>query len=89
MFNVRWEGTSLEELATVWVQADSAARQAITAATHTIDQQLRNNPDKQGESRGDEERVLFVPPLGVTFEVDSAQHIVSIYHIWVFQKRDR
>lgn len=89
MFQIRWEESALEELTSAWLKGDSTWRQAITEATHSIDQLLRSNPHQQGESRDNAERVLFVPPLGVNFEVDSQRRIVSIYHVWIFRKRDR
>jgi WD40 repeat protein len=62
MFRVEWLQSALDELATIWTQADSAERQAITRATHLIDQQLQQDPDNQGESRPKGRRVLFAPP---------------------------
>src|SRR4051812_32671572 len=46
-------------------------RQAITAAAHQIDQGLRGDPESKGESRGGADRVWFVFPLGIRFEVDT------------------
>ncbi len=89
MFRVEWLQSALDDLASVWVQADSALRQAITVATHLIDPQLRKNPNQQGESREEGKRVLFIPPLGISFEVDSQQRLVSIAHVWSFRPRGR
>lgn len=50
----------------------------ITAAMTTIDQLLSTNPETRGESRGDYERVLIVPPLTVTFEVHEEEHVVYV-----------
>jgi len=65
MFRVEWLQDALDELTRLWMQADSALRQAITAATHAIDQELQVDPYRQSESREDDERVLFVYPLAV------------------------
>ena len=67
MFRVEWLQSALDDLASVWVQAESALRRAITTAANSIDPQLRNDPEQQGESREDGERVLFIPPLGISF----------------------
>jgi hypothetical protein len=42
MFQVEWLQSALDELAAIWMQADSALRQAITVATHQIDQLLQH-----------------------------------------------
>ncbi len=66
MFRVEWIQEALDELMLIWMQADAALREAITRATNAIDQELRSDPYRQSESRGDEERVLFVYPLAFT-----------------------
>jgi hypothetical protein len=76
-------------LADVWTAADGALRQAITAAADSIDQQLQNNPEQQGESRDGRNRVFFIPPLGISFRVDAVGRIVTIAHVWCFQKREQ
>lgn len=82
MFQVRWVQTALDELATVWMLADSASRHEITAASHTIDQNLKTEPHQKGESRADDERIYLLPPLGLLFEVDSAASLVWVLHVW-------
>ena len=51
MFRVRWEETALNELTALWMQASSAMRQVITAATNRIDHQLQTDPLGPSESR--------------------------------------
>jgi hypothetical protein len=87
MFRVEWLQSALNELATIWMQAPSARRQAITAASHAIDQQLANNPQEQGESRPKGRRVQFFPPLGVTYRVDVNNAVVVVIHVWLFRQR--
>jgi len=82
MFRVRWIQTALDELATAWMQADSASRQDITIAADAIDHELQTNPQNKGESRTEGERIFFVSPLGVLFEVDTAASIVWVLHVW-------
>jgi hypothetical protein len=86
-FRVEWIQAALDELTTIWMQADSSLRQAITASTHTIDTELQADPFRQSESRDDEERVLFVYPLAVQIEVDLQQRIVWVIHVWRFRRR--
>lgn len=86
MFRVRWAEAALDELAALWLQADSALRETITAAAHQIDQQLQANPYGLGESRPEGRRVLFFYPLGVSFRVEQDEQTVSVLHIWRFQR---
>lgn len=85
MFHVVWLQPALNELAAAWIQANSTERQTITAATHTIDQLLKTDPHNQGESRPHGQRIMFLSPLGMTFEI--RQEMVRILHIWMVRRR--
>jgi len=87
MFRVQWLQEALEELTLIWMQADSALRQAITSATHWIDQELQTDPFEHSESRDNEDRVLFVYPLAGEIEVDLQQRRVWVLHVWRFRRR--
>ena len=66
-YTVTWRQAALDELATIWGQADD--RPAVTAASNEIDRLLGDSPYKQGESRSGKVRVMFQRPLGVDFAV--------------------
>jgi hypothetical protein len=87
MFRVVWLETALNELAAAWTSADSAQRQAIAAASHRIDQLLRSNPYNQGESRPQGQRIMFQPPLGLTFEVRPQTGEVRVLPVWIVRPR--
>lgn len=87
MMRVRWERRALDELTTLWTQADTAQRQAITAASHTLDQRLDNNPFGEGESRSQERRITFVPPPAVTFRIEPNGQTVSVLQVRMFRQR--
>jgi hypothetical protein len=87
IFTVRWKGSARNDLASDWLRADSATRRAITAASHSIDQRLRANPENQGESRPLGRRILFVPPLGITFKVDHSSLTVWVLRVWLIGTR--
>lgn len=89
MFQVAWVQVALNELAAIWVQADSATRQAITVASHMIEQELQTNPHDKGESREGEERVFFVYPLGVQFEIIDATLLVRVLHAWDIRRHKK
>ena len=47
-------------------------------AMNRIDQLLAFDPNGQGESRADFERVLFEPPLSITYEVQADELLVVV-----------
>ena len=82
MVTVRWRRSARDELATRWLNADSALRKAITVATHQIEKDLSKNPETKGESRPNDRRIYFHAPLGVLFKVNTDKATVMILHIW-------
>ncbi len=63
--------------------------QAVTRAMAEIDHRLEYDPETQGESRADYERVLMVSPLSVTFEVHEEERIVYVLRATYMQKKAR
>jgi hypothetical protein len=82
MYVVRWKRTALDRVAELWIDADDRA--AITAAVDEIDRVLAANPQEAGESRDEQTRVLFVPPLGTFLEVHDAIGEVNVLKVWTF-----
>jgi hypothetical protein len=58
----------VNELADIWINADSPLRQKITEATQSLDQELQVDPFRHSESREGDVRILFAPPLAILFE---------------------
>jgi hypothetical protein len=81
-FTVLWAPRAEQELAGLWLAAQDRA--AVTRAAHEIDQRLGSNPTSEGESRVDVQRVTFVPPLGVLFDVDGGDRKVFVLQVWRF-----
>jgi hypothetical protein len=75
MYRVAWLPSATEELASLWLLASSGLRQAITAATHAVDQILQREPQDFGESREGNVRIGHEEPLGLTFEIDEAEKV--------------
>ncbi len=84
-FTVLWSPEAEGELAEVWLNAED--RQAIVAATATIDARLKSNPKCFGESRSGNARIAFVRPLGVDFEVLSDDRLVYDLSVWQIDRR--
>jgi hypothetical protein len=84
---VEWLQEAVNDLAAIWTRADSAQRSAITEATNRVDQELQTQPIHSSESREGEQRVLFIYPLGIRFEVDLQTRTVWVTHVWQFRRR--
>jgi hypothetical protein len=82
MYTVHGRPPAINELTDIWVDADSAGRQAITPATNEIDQRLARDPHNEGESRPNNRRILFVSPLAVLYRVLDAASVVQVLHVW-------
>jgi hypothetical protein len=82
MLQVVWLQEAINDLAEIWNQGDSTLRQEVTKAANTVDQTLRVDPFGSGESREEERRVMFAPPLGVSFKVDRDSGTVLVVQIW-------
>lgn len=87
MYQVRWERAAIEELTRIWTEADSSDRQAVTDAVSTLDQELQQNAATVGESRSEDRRICFVPPLAAVFSVDEPNNLASVLHVWTIQRR--
>lgn len=82
---IHWSATARTELADMWLAAGSNRRQSIAAAAHSIDKRLAKDPVSAGESRPEDMRIYFDPPLGVLFRVEDDEAVVHIVHVWQFR----
>ena len=82
-FTIVWDPDAEAELANIWV--NSPDRSAVTLAAYDLEQRLRRNPDQVGESRPNDRRVAFEPPLGLMFRVLDADRIVRVLNVWAFR----
>jgi hypothetical protein len=89
MFRVDWLQSALDELATIWTGGDSSLRTAVTAATHAVEQRLRANASAEGESRTGGRRIMFAPPLALTFQVESDGVTATVLHVRLFRRRGK
>jgi hypothetical protein len=87
MYRVEWLQFAVDELTRLWTQADSALRQALTAASHQIDQRLERDPLNEGEGRPGGRRILFAPPLAVTYRIEADGQTVTVLAIRLFRRR--
>jgi hypothetical protein len=87
MYRVEWIQSALDELATVWMQADSTLRRAITRTANRMEQQLQADPLGTGESRPGGRRILLQSPLGISFRLEPDGQTVTVLRVWLFRKR--
>lgn len=67
-YTVIWTPVAEAELAAAWMAATD--REAVTTAAYQLEQELRRSPLTAGESRRSSvERVVYLPPLGLSFLV--------------------
>ena len=75
-YTVLWKPSAEAALATLWAAAPD--RSAVSAAANRIDAILQIDPETRGESRSGSIRILVVPPLAVTFEVQEPDRVVWV-----------
>ncbi len=78
MLRVRWAKRALNQLADLWNQAAPPDRRLITQASHEAEQRLRRGAPTEGESRFRGRRIMFVPPLAITFRIEPDGQTVSV-----------
>ncbi|MFM9963526.1 MAG: hypothetical protein ACKV2Q_20140 [Planctomycetaceae bacterium] len=87
MFTVVWSQSANNQLTDVWMKADSISRSVITRYVAELDQHLRANGDRIGESREEGIRVLTDGPLGVACRVSESDRLVTVVYVWFIPRR--
>lgn len=81
-WTVVWLPEAKKDLALLWMHATN--RNRITSAANYIDKRLARSPTIEGESRGDGQRLLIVPPLAVIYTASMEDCLVTIRAVWQF-----
>jgi hypothetical protein len=79
-YTVTWLPAAEDELAALWL--NTADRGAVTRAASAMERRLRKDPLHAGESRPQERRIAFLPPLGFLFRVVEDDRLVEVVHVW-------
>lgn len=83
-YAVRWHEPASTDLLAQLLRAKDKPR--MLAAAKEIERRLAENPQQEGESRGDLHRILFVRPFSVLFQIDEDARTVYVDQIkWVGQ----
>lgn len=81
-YTVIWLPEAERELTAVWV---ASRRQAdVTEAAVELDRRLARFGPNVGESRPDDDRIAFEPPLAILFRVDLATRTVFVGRVWEY-----
>lgn len=86
MYDVVWTDHAYDDLADVWVAAQSETRDRIETALRKLTAELNDDPDEVGESRDGLRRIAVRPPLVVVFRVESVARTVRVNHVWRYGK---
>jgi hypothetical protein len=86
-YDVEWDELPLDEVTVLWMAADTEGRKAITQACDAVDQQLSANPFAKSESRPNNRRITFVPPLVVTYRIESDDRTVTVLGVREIRRR--
>lgn len=81
-YRVEWLQTALDELMTIWADADSEVRTELNSSVRYLDRELERNPQGFGESRDPDEWVCFADSLGALIEIDEPGQIVWVLAVW-------
>jgi hypothetical protein len=87
MFAVLWSRSTLDDLARIRTETGALQWDLVGAAMREIERRLRDNPEEEGESRPNGQRISFVAPLGFTFQAVPDEQAVVVSNIWWFGKR--
>ena len=78
-YRVVWLNALEQRLINIYMQADADGNaNAVTRATHLIDQGLQANPLDVGESRTGNSRFASFHPLHIWFEVYAQEQVVLV-----------
>lgn len=76
LYTVLWKASAQKRAAELWLASTDRTR--LTQAINAVDRRLRTDAHLAGESRSETERILFIRPIAVTFEVRMLDRIVNV-----------
>jgi len=85
IWTVVWFDSAQNHLADLWMQAPDRA--AVSAAANAMDQSLRRDPYQNSESRIGNNRIMFAPPLGISFDISEEDRLVTVWPFGVSSNR--
>lgn len=87
IYRILWAPEVEEAFDNMLAKADLDERTVLAKASRVINQQLVNDPKHFGESRYEDVRVGFEPPLLVQFQIMEDVRTVIVFHINYINRR--
>ncbi len=87
MFAVLWVRSTLDDLERIRGETNASQWEIVRAAIREIERRLGDDPEEEGESRPDGQRISFAAPLAFTFQPVPDQQLVIVSSVWWFGKR--
>jgi hypothetical protein len=84
-YTVVWVGTAERALGNIWLLASD--RSTVTKAAEAVDRALATNPEAIGESRDFNQRIIFSPPLALTYAIHADDRLVRVLRVWRIRPR--
>ncbi len=84
-FSVVWQPDAEAQLAELWER--SADRAALASAANHIERVLRSYPERVGEDRFDDDRIMFEELLGLVFRLILEDRLVQVLRVWDITRR--
>jgi len=81
MHQIHWYVAARNELAELWLNGDSEFRTALARLVAGVERLLQWHPHEAGESRGGNDRIVFVDFAVLYIEVDDVDKIVWVTQI--------
>lgn len=78
-YNLDWEASARNTLATIWIKATN--RRAVTAAQARMDRLLATDPLRNGTPLSEGLYVLEVHPLRAVYEIDDTHKTVKVVSV--------
>jgi hypothetical protein len=78
-YTVLWKPSAEADLASLWASAPD--RSDVTTAANQIDVLFQTDFETRGESRSGSDRILVVPPLAITLEVNEPDRVVWVLSV--------
>ncbi len=82
-YAIVWQPNAVDELAAIWLHVSD--RTGLTQIAELLERHLSTDPRGKGESRIGTQRIYFLPPLGVRYEVIEDDRQVRILAVWLTQ----
>jgi hypothetical protein len=83
-WRLEWLQIALDEVIAIWRGAAGTRLALLEWAIADFNYRLIRDPENEGESRPQDQRLVFSWPLALLFEVFPDTRRVRIHHVWAY-----